>query len=501
MDFILKKANFYALILSFSLYFLLLVGFIIEYLKGNRSLIFILFLFALLLVTYGASIGIYIKNKGSVLIRYLLAGSFLIPYGISIISSTSMVTFTFILPIFVIAFMFFDRKLIALLATVSGILSIVFVVRAINLNLHNGNTTSLVVMIIVMLGFIIAGMMVGTVNHQMVRDINIFLDNEHKNMDMKQAIADHLEEIMATLTKTANELANHSQKSSSVADEIAITIGEIAVGAGEQAKDTIEGASHIEELGRNIEKEQTNTIDLKESTDQINSLKDDGIVILEDLTEKTRMSAEATKHISETIIQTNESAQEIANASDMIKNIANQTNLLALNAAIEAARAGESGKGFAVVADEIRKLAEQSDGFTEEIARIINHLIEKTSGAVKTVEALTEAVTLQSTSVDRTNQIYQGISEAIDNMKVDISEMILSCQAMVDRKNEIIGTIDSLSAISQENAAGTEEVSASIQEQTASMEIIANISQELVKVTDEMASTIIGFKTPIHKQN
>ena len=499
MDFILKKANFYALILSFSLYFLLLVGFIIEYLKGNRSLTLIIFLFALLLVTYGTAIGIYIKNKGSVLIRYVLAVSFLIPYGISIISSTSMVTFTFILPIFVIGFMFFDRKLIALLAIVSAILSIIFVLRAVSLNLHNGNTTSLVVTIIVMLGFIIAGSMVGTVNHQMVRDINIFLDNEHKNMDIKQAIANHLEEIMETLTKTANELADNSQKSSRVADEIAITIGEIAVGAGEQAKDTIEGAGVIEDLGRNIEKEQTNTIDLKKVTDQINNLKDEGIIILKDLTEKTRMSAEATKHISDTILQTNDSAQEIANASDMIKNIANQTNLLALNAAIEAARAGESGKGFAVVADEIRKLAEQSDGFTEEIARIINHLIEKTSGAVKTVEALTEAVTLQNTSVDRTNQVYEGISVAIDNMKDDISEMILSCQAMVDRKNEIIGTIDSLSAISEENAAGTEEVSASIQEQTASMEIIANISQELVKVTEEMASTIIGFKTPANE--
>ncbi|NLO65166.1 MAG: chemotaxis protein, partial [Firmicutes bacterium] len=60
----------------------------------------------------------------------------------------------------------------------------------------------------------------------------------------------------------------------------------------------------------------------------------------------------------------------------LIRGVASETNLLGLNAAIEAARAGDHGRGFGVVAEEIRKLADNTSASTKEIEGILKELRE-----------------------------------------------------------------------------------------------------------------------------
>ncbi|NPV90237.1 MAG: chemotaxis protein [Firmicutes bacterium] len=60
-----------------------------------------------------------------------------------------------------------------------------------------------------------------------------------------------------------------------------------------------------------------------------------------------------------------------------IKNVADQTKMLGLNAAIEAARAGDHGRGFGVVAEEIRKLSDQSKDTAEQIGTLTREIQDK----------------------------------------------------------------------------------------------------------------------------
>lgn len=304
----------------------------------------------------------------------------------------------------------------------------------------------------------------------------------------------NISESSQQVSSSSEELTATSQQSSTAAEEVARAIEDIAAGASDQARDTEKGALDVEELGKQIENNQRELESLNHETEEIDTLKNEGLEIIKDLVEKTNISNNAAKEIHEIILNTNESAEKIESASLMIKSIAEQTNLLALNAAIEAARAGEAGQGFNVVAEEIRKLAEESNRFAEEIAEIINELTEKTGNSVNTMEEVSKIAESQKESVELTHNKFEGIAYSIDDIKKLINSIYESGQQMEVKKDEIISVLQNLSAISEENAAGTEEASASVEEQTASVEEIANASEALAQLAIEMQESVAKFK-------
>jgi len=298
------------------------------------------------------------------------------------------------------------------------------------------------------------------------------------------------EQVAASLEKLTDSAAN----AQSTSGEIAVTVGDIASGATEQANHTEHGVRQTGEMGEILEDTVSRLSTLGSSADAMQARIQEGLKVVENLRRTAETAANGTGVIEEVTRKTHESAARIGEASGLITAIASQTNLLALNAAIEAARAGEQGLGFAVVADEIRKLAEQSAGATRTIDGIVRELSRHAAVSVQSASDVAGNMTIQMESVRHTDETYHSIESAVLESIEAIRATAERMTVLKDRKDRILEVMQGLMAIAEENAASTEEVSSSVQVQNASIHEMSDSSRQLAVMAQELMEQTGRFK-------
>lgn len=263
--------------------------------------------------------------------------------------------------------------------------------------------------------------------------------------------------MLFAMKSMRDNLADIVQQVRNGTDTIATASSQIAAGNLDLSSRTEQQASSLEETASSMEELTSTVRQNAENAGQANQL-------AVTASEVAQRGGDVVSEVVDTMSQINASARKIVEIIGVIDGIAFQTNILALNAAVEAARAGEQGRGFAVVATEVRSLAQRSAAAAKEIKSLIGDSVDKVESGSKLVGQAGVTMDEVVASVRRVTDIMGEITAASQEQSAGIEQV-----------NQAITQMDQ---VTQQNAALVEEAAAaadSLQEQAASLSEIVSV--------------------------
>ncbi len=321
---------------------------------------------------------------------------------------------------------------------------------------------------------------------EMIRKVNSTVDGFAAVIKGIKNASGELESISAEFQRMFEEMESSMEETSTAVETI--TGNTVS-----QVNYTHDMKEKIDAISQAIDNINSNIKALTRSAELVESCNNEAKQIMDELISISESSGAAIKEVKMQTDRTNQSAQQIHTATEIIAGISNQTNLLALNASIEAARAGEHGKGFAVVAEEIRNLADQSKESTQQINKIVNDLIANSNISVSITERVSEAFTQQNKKIQETESIFQSLHTEIDEVSNAIRGIDSEIGDLNNHKSVIETSVASLADFVEENAGHAEVTAENVSNLRSMVNDCNGMTKEVVDVSEELIGYIKEF--------
>ena len=200
---------------------------------------------------------------------------------------------------------------------------------------------------------------------------------------------------------------------------------------------------------------------------------------IERLASEVEASVDNGTEVTEKLENLNKYMDEMNSIVELIGGITNQTSLLALNASIEAARAGEAGRGFSVVATEISGMATRTKEATVHITELISNVSNAIMEVVGVVSNMIDGINEEKTGASNAEESFESIEDNTRAIQKNADTLSRSISELQNANKEIIDSIQTISAISQQVSAHAGETMQAEEENLNVMQDVSAIMQKL----------------------
>ena len=330
-------------------------------------------------------------------------------------------------------------------------------------------------------------------DYQSKDEIGILSMSFNNMIDNMKSLIFNIKEVTEVVTSATESLLASTQQTSSSINEVAESMTTVAVDIEKESENAKAGVNSASELSEQLNSVSKKIKESEESSENVYNISNKGFEVIRKLEEKNERSSIVSKEVTEVINSLNEKANNIGMIVETINSISEQTNLLALNAAIEAARAGEAGKGFSVVAEEVRKLSENTAESTNNVKSIITNIQKDIKTAQTTIKQIEEVGSEQNEAVNITKDTFKQINVSIEGIVERINTISKGLSSVDSCKTNLVSVVEHVSFMAESVSEATQNVCGATEEQNAEMEQITALVEDLNNMTQKLIGEVKNF--------
>lgn len=483
-DYELAKANAVAMNCHCLVCSIMSVAYFVEFLKGDRTLLYVLVTIVLAMAPVAGEFISYKKMHDTKMIKHFVGIGYAILYTFVMFTTNNHFTFVYVIPMLIAITVYNDFKyslpIEVGVVIVNVIQLVMFFQKGIYTKADMASVEIQFFVIVLICGIqLYTSMVTERLNQWKLAEIKA----EHEKTE------ELLTRIMDTSDKMTQQIAESAQKTASLGESMQAmkeSMEEVNSGSNDTAEAVQSQLNQTEEIQAMVEQVEKGTENIIDSMNQNKEAIAQGNANVGILVKQAEETVESGKKVTEELSQLDTYMSQMNSILDIINSITSQTSLLALNASIEAARAGEAGRGFAVVASEISQMAQQTKDSTVQISQLIENVSNAIQMVVEVSGSMISMIESQNETTEKTAESFTVIEKNSDNVYGHSNELAAYVTKLADANKKIIDSISTISAISEEVAAHASDTLSATESNNVIVEELAALSGQLEILAQEL---------------